>query len=314
MKEKIIKRLLNMIPMLFFITITSFILMHLAPGDPLQAYISPDMNVEDIERIRESLGLNDPIIVQYFKWLFNTIQGNLGYSMVNSKPVLDLILERLGPTILLSGSALVISIMISIPVGLISGYKKNSIIDKVLNVVSYIGISIPSFWFAMMLIYVFSIKLNIFPSVGMRTIGVDTTLDLINHLILPVTVLSFYNLSVYIRYIRSSTIEQLKQDYVTTQYAYGASTKDILFKHVLKNTLLPVITIFGMSLPSIFTGAFITETIFGWPGMGQLGVNAIFGYDYPVVMGITLFSSAMLIIGNLIADILYAMVDPRIKS
>ncbi|MBN8047681.1 ABC transporter permease [Paraclostridium bifermentans] len=314
MKEKIIKRLLNMIPMLFFITIISFILMHLAPGDPLQAYISPDMNVEDIERIRESLGLNDPIIVQYFKWLFNTIQGNLGYSMVNSKPVLDLILERLGPTILLSGSALVISIMISIPVGLISGYKKNSIIDKVLNVVSYIGISIPSFWFAMMLIYVFSIKLNIFPSVGMRTIGVDTTLDLINHLILPVTVLSFYNLSVYIRYIRSSTIEQLKQDYVTTQYAYGASTKDILFKHVLKNTLLPVITIFGMSLPSIFTGAFITETIFGWPGMGQLGVNAIFGYDYPVVMGITLFSSAMLIIGNLIADILYAMVDPRIKS
>ncbi|GIM31817.1 ABC transporter permease [Paraclostridium bifermentans] len=314
MKEKIIKRLLNMIPMLFFITIISFILMHLAPGDPLQAYISPDMNVEDIERIRESLGLNDPIIVQYFKWLFNTIQGNLGYSMVNSKPVLDLILERLGPTILLSGSALVISIIISIPVGLISGYKKNSIIDKVLNVVSYIGISIPSFWFAMMLIYVFSIKLNIFPSVGMRTIGVDTTLDLINHLILPVTVLSFYNLSVYIRYIRSSTIEQLKQDYVTTQYAYGASTKDILFKHVLKNTLLPVITIFGMSLPSIFTGAFITETIFGWPGMGQLGVNAIFGYDYPVVMGITLFSSAMLIIGNLIADILYAMVDPRIKS
>lgn len=314
MKEKIIKRLLNMIPMLFFITIISFILMHLAPGDPLQAYISPNMNVEDIERIRESLGLNDPIIVQYFKWLFNTIQGNLGYSMVNSKPVLDLILERLGPTILLSGSALIISIMISIPVGLISGYKKNSIIDKVLNVVSYIGISIPSFWFAMMLIYVFSIKLNIFPSVGMRTIGVDTTLDLINHLILPVTVLSFYNLSVYIRYIRSSTIEQLKQDYVTTQYAYGASTKDILFKHVLKNTLLPVITIFGMSLPSIFTGAFITETIFGWPGMGQLGVNAIFGYDYPVVMGITLFSSAMLIIGNLIADILYAMVDPRIKS
>lgn len=314
MKEKIIKRLLNMIPMLFFITIISFILMHLAPGDPLQAYISPDMNVEDIERIRESLGLNDPIIVQYFKWLFNTIQGNLGYSMVNSKPVLNLILERLGPTILLSGSALIISIMISIPVGLISGYKKNSIIDKVLNVVSYIGISIPSFWFAMMLIYVFSIKLNIFPSVGMRTIGVDTTLDLMNHLILPVTVLSFYNLSVYIRYIRSSTIEQLKQDYVTTQYAYGASTKDILFKHVLKNTLLPVITIFGMSLPSIFTGAFITETIFGWPGMGQLGVNAIFGYDYPVVMGITLFSSAMLIIGNLIADILYAMVDPRIKS
>ncbi|WP_250673730.1 ABC transporter permease [Paraclostridium ghonii] len=314
MKDKIIKRFFNMIPMLFFITIISFILMHLAPGDPLQSYIAPDMNVEDIERIRQSLGLNDPIIVQYFKWLFNTIQGNLGYSMVSSKPVLDLILERLWPTILLSGSALIISIIISIPLGLISGYKKNSLLDKILNVVSYIGISIPSFWFAMMIIYIFSIKLNLFPSVGMRTIGVETTSDLIKHSILPVGVLSFYNLPVYIRYIRSSAIEQLKQDYVITQYAYGANTKDILFKHVLRNTLLPVITIFGMSLPSMFTGAFITETIFGWPGMGQLGVNAIFGYDYPVVMGITLFSSAMLIIGNLVADILYVIVDPRIKS
>lgn len=314
MKDKIIKRIFNIIPMLFFITIISFILMHLAPGDPLQAYISPEMNVDDIARIRESLGLNDPIIVQYFKWLGNTLQGNLGYSMVNNRPVLELILERLGPTLLLSGSALIIAIIISIPVGLIAGYKKNSILDNILNVISYIGISIPSFWFAMMLIYIFSIKLNIFPSVGMRSIGVETTSDVIKHLVLPVTVLSFYNLSVYIRYIRSSTIGQLKEDYVLTQYAYGASTKDVLFKHVFKNTLLPVITIFGMSLPGIFTGAFITETIFGWPGMGQLGVNAIFGYDYPVVMGITLFSSLMLIIGNLIADILYTVIDPRIKS
>lgn len=314
MKEQIIKRLVNIIPMLFFITIISFILMHLAPGDPLQAYISPEMNVDDIERMRESLGLNDPIIVQYFKWLLNTLQGNLGYSMVSNKPVLDLILERLGPTLLLSGSALIISLIISIPVGLIAGYKKNSILDNVINVISYVGISIPSFWFAMMLIYVFAMKLNILPSVGMRSIGVDITSDMLKHLILPATVLSFYNISVYVRYIRSSTIGQLKEDYVLTQYAYGASTKDILFKHVLKNTLLPVITIFGMSLPGMFTGAFITETIFGWPGMGQLGVNAIFGYDYPVVMGITLISSTMLIIGNLIADILYTIIDPRIKS
>lgn len=314
MKEQIIKRLVNIIPMLFFITIISFILMHLAPGDPLQAYISPEMNVDDIERMRESLGLNDPIIVQYFKWLLNTLQGNLGYSMVSNKPVLDLILERLGPTLLLSGSALIISLIISIPVGLIAGYKKNSILDNVINVISYVGISIPSFWFAMMLIYVFAMKLNILPSVGMRSIGVDTTSDMLKHLILPATVLSFYNISVYVRYIRSSTIGQLKEDYVLTQYAYGASTKDILFRHVLKNTLLPVITIFGMSLPGMFTGAFITETIFGWPGMGQLGVNAIFGYDYPVVMGITLISSTMLIIGNLIADILYTIIDPRIKS
>jgi peptide/nickel transport system permease protein len=166
----------------------------------------------------------------------------------------------------------------------------------------------------MILIYTFSVKLGVLPSVGMRSAGVNTTIDLIKHMIMPTIVLSYYNLCVFTRYIRSSTIGQLREDYVLTQRAYGATTKEILFKHVLKNTLLPVITIFAMALPQLITGAFITETIFGWPGMGQLGVNAIFGYDYPVVMGITIFSSLMLILGNLLADILYQLVDPRIKQ
>ena len=166
----------------------------------------------------------------------------------------------------------------------------------------------------MILIYTFSVKLGVLPSVGMRSAGVNTTIDLIKHMIMPVIVLSYYNLCVFTRYIRSSTIGQLREDYVLTQRAYGATTKEILFKHVLKNTLLPVITIFAMALPQLFTGAFITETIFGWPGMGQLGVNAIFGYDYPLVMGITMISSLMLIVGNLLADIFYQLVDPRIKQ
>lgn len=313
MKEKVIKRLISIIPMLFFISIISFILMQMAPGDPLQAYITPQMSPDDIERIRQSMGLDQPIIVQYFRWLMNALQGNLGYSMVSHRPVIQVIVERIPNTLLITVTALVISILVAIPVGLYAGYKKNSIIDNILNVTSYIGISIPSFWFAMILIYIFSVKLGLLPSVGMRTAGVETTIDLVKHMVMPVIVLSYYNLCVFTRYIRSSTIGQLREDYVLTQRSYGATTKEILFKHVLKNTLLPVITIFAMALPQLVTGAFITETIFGWPGMGQLGVNAIFGYDYPVVMGITMISSLMLILGNLLADILYQLVDPRIK-
>lgn len=314
MKDKIIKRLLGLIPMLFFISLVSFLLMHLAPGDPLQAYITPQMKSEDIERIRVSMGLDQPVIVQYFKWLLNALQGNLGYSLISHRPVLETIMDRLPNTLLITVTALIISILVSIPVGLIAGYKKDSIMDKVLNIISYIGVSIPSFWFAMMLIYTFSLKLGLLPSVGMRTAGIETTIDLLKHMVMPVIILSYYNICVFTRYIRSSTISQLKEDYVLTQRAYGASTKDILFKHVLKNTLLPVITIFAMALPQLVTGAFITETIFGWPGMGQLGVNSIFGYDYPVVMGITMFSSFILVIGNLIADVLYEIIDPRIKA
>lgn len=314
MKDKILKRLLSIVPMLFFISLVSFLLMHLAPGDPLQAYITPQMSPEDIERIRQSMGLDQPVLVQYLKWLINAIQGNLGYSMVSHRPVLTVILERIPNTLLITAVAFILSILIAIPVGLLSGYKKNSVVDNILNIVSYIGISIPSFWFAMMLIYIFSVKLNLLPSIGMRTAGVETTSDLIRHMIMPIIVLCYYNLCVFTRYIRSSTIGQLREDYVLTQRAYGATTKEILFKHVLKNTLLPVITIMAMALPQLITGAFITETIFGWPGMGQLGVNAIFGYDYPVVMGITIFSSLMLIIGNLLADVLYQIIDPRIKQ
>lgn len=313
MKEKIVKRLFNVIPMLFFISIISFLLMHLAPGDPIQAYITPKMSAVDIERVRHNMGLDQPIYIQYFKWLINAAQGNLGYSLINHRPVATVIFDRIPNTILITLTALILSLIIAIPVGLISGYNKNSVLDNVLNVIAYIGISIPSFWFAMMLIYIFSLKLNLLPSIGMRTIGVDTTVDLIKHMIMPVIVLSYYNVCVFTRYIRSSTIGQLNEDYVLTQYAYGASAKEVLFKHVFKNTLLPIITIFAMSLPQLVTGAFITETIFGWPGMGQLGVTAIFGYDYPVVMGITMISSVVLIIGNLIADILYQVVDPRIK-
>lgn len=314
MRRLILKRIIQAIPMLIAISIVSFLLIKLAPGDPVQAYITPEMGPADIERIRENMGLNDPVHIQYIRWLINVFKGDLGYSLVNHRPVAMQIIERLPATVGLMLISMIFSMVIGIVIGLLSAANQNKLLDKIVTVGSYLGISIPSFWFAMLLIYVLSLKLNLLPSIGMRTIGVNTTWDLIKHGIMPTLVLSIQNIAVIARYIRSSTISQLKEDYVTVELASGASRREVLYKYVLKNSILPVITIIGMSLPGLVSGAFITESIFGWPGMGQLGMKAIFSYDYPLIMAITMFSSLILILGNLLSDILYGVVDPRIKE
>ncbi|MBS4178523.1 ABC transporter permease [Lederbergia citrea] len=313
MKKVIAKRLLNAIPLLFMISIIAFLLIKMAPGDPVRSFVTPDMNPDDVERIRKSLGLDKPVYIQYFLWLQNILTGNFGYSIVSKRPVLEMIVERLPATMGLMGASLIVSLILATPIGLYTAVKKNSLFDKFANFLSYIGISIPIFWFALMLIYLFSLKWNLLPSMGMRTVGVSSTWDVMKHGILPCSVLAFQNISVYMRYIRSSTIRQLDEDYVQIQYAYGATRDRILFHHVLRNVLLPIITIIGLSIPSLVGGAFITETVFSWPGLGLLGVTSIFSFDYPVIMAITLFSSIMLVIGNLVADILYSVVDPRIR-
>ncbi|WP_434305163.1 ABC transporter permease [Clostridium botulinum] len=314
MSKYIRKRIIEAIPILIFISIISFLLIKLSPGDPIRAFINPKMKPSDIARIRHNLGLDKPIYIQYILWLKNVLKGDLGYSLINSRPISTQIIERLPATLLLMGSSLLISLVLGIIFGVISAVNKNKLIDNILSIISYIGISIPSFWFAMILIYIFSVNLKLLPSVGMHTIGVDSRLDVLKHLILPCTVLSFGNISVITRYIRSNVISELSEDYVMIAYAKGLSKKRILYKHVLKNALLPIITILGMSLPNLVAGAFITETIFGWPGMGRLGIKAIFGFDYPLIMAITMLTSVLLIIGNLLADICYSLIDPRIKE
>ncbi|EPY08392.1 oligopeptide transport system permease OppB [Paenibacillus alvei TS-15] len=314
MQKYILRRVLQAIPLLWFISIVSFALIKLAPGDPVLSFVTPNMNAEDVERIRHDLGLTEPIIVQYWNWLKNVFSGDLGYSLMSHRPVTELILERLPATIGLMGSAMLISLLISVPLSMYAASRKNRLSDRGFSLLSYIGISIPSFWFGIMLIYIFALKLNLLPSMGMRTIGVDSTLDILKHGILPCTVLTFMNVSVYMRYIRSHTISQLEEDYVQIQYAYGATRGTVLRRHVLKNVLLPVITILGMSFPELIAGAFITESVFSWPGMGALGITSVFQLDYPVIMGITMISSVMLVVGNLVADLLYGVVDPRIKT
>ena len=224
--------------------------------------------------------------MQYILWLKNILTGNFGYSLQNHRPVLDLIVERLPATIGLMGSSLL---------------------------VSFVNCNLSSLYFCGNLRSINLLVLFKVIQVCMRTVGQDSFLDIVQHGILPCMVLAFQNVSVYMRYIRSSTIQQLEEDYVQIQYAYGASKKTVLFNHVLRNVLIPIITIFGLSIPSLVGGAFITETVFSLPGLGSLGVNAIFRFDYPIIMAITLLSSFMLILGNLIADILYGVVDPRIR-
>lgn len=315
MNNVLVRRLAQLVPMLFFISLVSFLLVKLAPGDPVQAYITPRMSPEDIERIRHSLGLDKPMFMQYLLWLKNVLQGDLGYSLIYHRPVLTMIAERIPATLGLMGASLVLAIVLAIPLGLLAGAFKHRWLDHFLNMFAYIGISVPIFWFGILLITVFSVQLNWLPSMGMRTIGMeDSWLDVLRHGILPCIALTFYNLSNYVRYIRSNTITQLSADYVQTQLAYGATRRSILFRHVLKNVLLPVITLFGLSFGELVVGAYVTESVFSWPGMGLLGIQSITSLDYPLIMAMIMLSSMMLIIGNLLADMLYRVADPRIKA
>lgn len=314
MKEILLKRLLQTIPVIILVSIFSFLIIHLAPGDPVNMYIKPEMTIQDIEAIREELGLNAGIVEQYISWIKNVFQGELGYSLVNHQSVSEQIMEKLPATVSLMGVSMIFSLLVSIPLGLISGLKRDKMTDQIISIFSYIGISIPSFWFALMLIVVFCLNLRLLPNNGMRTLGVESFWDLVKHMILPVLVLSWGNIAVFTRYIRSSTITQLEEEYVLTAKSKGLERMQILVRHVLKNCLLPVITLAGMNFASLVTGSFIVESVFGWPGMGTLGMNAITSRDYPMIMGFTMLSCLLLILGNFIADILYQIADPRIKQ
>ena len=313
MGRYILKRFMQMLIVLAVVSIASFAIIKLAPGDILMRYIKPEMTDEDIEVLREELGLNDSIPTQYFRWLNNILHGNMGYSVNNNRSVSLQIKEKLPATLWLMGMALLFSLAVSVPLGLISGLKKNRLVDTCISTTAYLGISIPSFWLALLLILIFSVRLKWFPGSGMRTLGVETFSDLLKHTVLPMVAASVGNIAVFTRYIRSSTITQMNEGYVLTALAKGCSKRRILWCHVLKNCLLPVITLIGMNLAGLVAGSYVIESIYGWPGLGTLGIQAVNGRDYPVVMGITMMTCAVLIVGVFVSDILYSMVDPRIK-
>ena len=298
-KQFVLKRLIQFIPLLLGISLISFFVMHLAPGDPTSLFTDPNINPADLARIRANWGLDKPIIVQYFYWLGNVLRGNFGTSYMTGIPVLQEIMERMPATLLLMGTTYLITILITIPLGVYAAIKKGKWQDNLITILSFAGMATPTFWLGLMLMLLFSVKLNWLPAFG--------------NLTLPVMTMVIGSLAGLTRYQRSSMLEVLGQDYIRTARAKGLPERVVVFKHALRNALIPTITILGLSLPDLFGGAFIIENIFAWPGMGRLGVMAIFQRNYPLIMGIIVLTSVIILIGNLLADILYAIVDPRIR-
>jgi peptide/nickel transport system permease protein len=316
MWKYILRRSLQAIPLLIIISLISFFLITLAPGDPMDVYRSSEgAEAVDTTAIEAKLGLNQPLYVQYFTWLrLLVLEGNLGYSFEDGRPVMEKILERMPATMLLMGVAIFMSVIIAVPIGVYSAVKKYSWFDNAFTSFTYVGIAVPSFYLALMVILVFSLKLDWFPPSDMMSNYDEFVFtDRLKHIVLPASVLCFGLIATKSRFMRSSMLEVIKQDYVRTARAKGVSEKKVIYKHALRNALLPLITILGLQLPSLFAGALFIEQVFAWPGMGRLAINAIYVRDYQVIMGTTMFAGVMVVLGNLVADILYAVVDPRIQ-
>ncbi len=303
------------IPILFGITILSFAIMKAAPGDPMALMMDPTISAGDREKFIEKYGLDEPEHVQYLKWLGNMIQGDFGTSIVRKgTPVTDLIMARLPNTLLLMLVSTILALLISIPLGVLSARRPYSKLDYGITFTSFIGLAVPNFWLGLILIMFLAVNLGWFPTGGVMTLNADFSLwDRIHHLILPAFVLATADMAGLTRYTRSSMLDVLRQDYMRTARAKGFKENRVVYKHGLRNGLLPVITIFGLMIPSFIGGAVVTEQIFSWPGLGKLFVDSAFQRDYPVIMAMTVISATLVVIGNLVADILYAMVDPRIE-
>lgn len=313
MGKYILKRILIAIPVLIGITLIDYAIMCLA-GSPLEMLKGPRISDAALQAKEIAAGLDKPLIVQYFVWLWQLLQGNLGYSMKSYEPVSAMIGSHIGPTLLLMGASLALSLLIAVPAGIYSAVKQYSKGDYAVVTASFIGSSIPSFFLALILIYIFTVKLGILPSGGMNTLGMDGSVaDTIRHMVLPVTVLAVSLAGSNIRYIRSSFLEILQQDYLRTARAKGIGYKRVIWKHAMRNALLPIVTIIGMQIPMLFGGAVIIEQVFSWPGLGLMTMTAIMGRDYPVIMGVCLLSAVVVLVSNLITDILYALVDPTIQ-
>ncbi|PSH68802.1 peptide permease [Phyllobacterium brassicacearum] len=312
-----LRRLLIGAGMLIALSMLIFLLLRLTPGDPIDAYIDPNipMSPAQLSDLRSQLGLDQPLPVQYVAWLREALTGNLGFSIKRQdQPVLSLVLSRIAPTVLLMGSALVMAIMAGIITGVVSAVRRNSVADLSFSVFALAGISSPPFLSALIGLYIFAVSLNWAPSGGMLTPGAEFSIgDLLHHLVLPAALLSIAQAALIMRYTRASMLEVLNQDYVRTARAKGVKEFWVIAKHALRNALLPVVTLIGSTIGLAIGGAIFIESVFNWPGMGLLLVNAVETRDYPVIMGSTLIIGACVIVVNLLTDITYAVIDPRIK-
>ena len=322
MTRYILKRIFFFIPVLFVISVLNFALYSAAPGDPVTVMYShlideggdQMLTDEALTNIRARLGLDKPWPVRYAIWMGNVLQGDLGRSMISQRPVIEVIGKALGPTLQLNIVALSVGVMLGVLLGVMQGLRQYSIIDYILSLTSYFYISLPGFFLALLLIYVFALQLGWLPSAGYETIGVPSTLgDRLRHMILPVATLALGTAPGLMRYTRTSVLEVVRQPYTVTAKAKGLAQRTITWGHVVRNSLIPVITHLGSILPALIGGTVIIEQIFDWPGMGRLAIRAAFERDYPMLMGLVLLSSLILVISILLVDLIYAIVDPRIR-
>lgn len=320
MLKYILRRLLQMIPVIIVISILLFCLVQAMPGDPVQAYLGMNSKVrpEIVEQLREKLGLNGPLYKQYLIWMKRMLSGDFGESIMYKRQVSDVIGTFIWNTFLLNIVTFILSFAISIPVGIICAVKQYSRTDNFWTVFSLIGISMPSFFFGLLLIFGFAVNLKIFPISGMVTAGSEYTglahvMDVGKHMFLPVTVFTIGSMASLVRYVRNSMLEVVKQDYIRTARSKGLSEKVVIYKHAFRNALIPIITLIGIYIPFLFTGSVITERIFVWPGIGRVLYEAVLMRDYNMVMTLNMFFAILMLSGNLLQDIGYALVDPRVK-
>lgn len=310
-----LRRVLTAIPLLLVITAIIFTMLQFTPGDPLDAYIPPDqvMSTEQRNSIKEQLGLDQPKPVQYVKWLERAVQGDLGYRIKNGEPVNKELARRLPPTLLLMGAGLGLGILLGVLFGVLAAVKRYTTLDNTLTILAFLGISTPAFLAGLLGLYIFSLKLGWFPAGGYQTPGNGSALDVLRHLILPAFILSITYVAILMRYTRSSMLEVIYQDYVRTGRAKGITETRLVSKHILRNALIPIVTVIGANLANLIGGAVFLESIFSWPGTGQLYLDAIDARDYPMIMGTTLVLAAVILLANLLTDLAYGVIDPRIR-
>ncbi len=303
MKTFLLRRLLQSLVVLLGVSFVVFFILFLT-GDPAAVMLPPEATAEDIQRFRESMGFNDSFFVQYGRFLLGALQGNFGTSIRHGEPAFTLVVERMPATFELAGAALVIALMLAIPAGIVSAVRRNTVVDYISTVVALLGQSMPTFWLGIMLILFFSVQFQVLPSSGRGTW---------QHLVLPAVTLGLFTTARITRLTRSGMLEVLNQDYIRTAKAKGVSDAPVVWKHALKNAAIPIVTIVGIELGTLLGGSVITETIFAWPGVGRLSVQAIYNRDYPVVQAAVFLLAATFIVVNLLVDLVYTYLDPRIR-
>jgi len=299
--------------MLFGVSVILFLIMRLAPGGPEAVLVGGELSPEVAAQVRARLGLDRPLVAQYAGWVMAALRGDLGRSFKTGDPVAALVADRLGPTLTLTGGALALALVVAVPLGVLAAVRRNTMWDALASIVSLFGISFPSFWLGIMLILLFSEALGLLPPSGLSEYGREGDLGArLRHAVLPVLTLGLIQMASFMRFTRSSLLEVLQQDYVRTARAKGLPDGRVIWRHALRNALIPVVTVVGLSLPVLVGGAVLTETVFAWPGIGRLAVGAVFERDYPVIMGVNLMIAAVVIGANLLTGIAYCLIDPRI--